>query len=67
MQRQHHFQMQPFARLFQCQVGLVFNLKITYGEPLPDLLPHHVVPSMIRIQIVFKIVGFWVRPMQPKK
>jgi hypothetical protein len=47
MQRQHHFQMQPFDRLFQCQVGLVFNLKIVYGEPSPDLLPHHFVPNML--------------------
>jgi hypothetical protein len=31
--------MWPFISLLQCQVGLVFNLNITYGEPPPDHFP----------------------------
>ncbi len=56
------FQTQPFTSLLQCQVGLVFNLNIIYGEPPPNLFPHHVVLSTSQIEIVFKLVGFWVIP-----
>jgi hypothetical protein len=52
----------PFTSFFQCQVGLVFKLKIAYGEPSPNLLPHHVVPIMFRIQTIFELVGYWVIP-----
>jgi hypothetical protein len=47
MQKNIIFQMWPFVSLFQCQVGLVFSLMIALGEPLPDLLPHHVAPSTL--------------------
>jgi hypothetical protein len=49
--------MWPFTSLLQYQVGLIFRLKITYGEPLPNFLPHHVVPNTLWIQTIFELVG----------
>jgi hypothetical protein len=54
--------MWPFVSFLQCQVVLVFSLKIVYGEPMPNLFPHHVVPSLFRIETIFKFVGFLVIP-----
>jgi hypothetical protein len=54
--------MRSFVNLLQCQVSLVFSLKIAYGEHPPNLLPHHVLLNMLWIQTVFELVSFWVRP-----